>query len=807
MYAAPPIDLVGSRDDTRIADMLGLMRRRFEMAMEWHQDWRRNANEWLKFKNGEHWVPEDREKRREKGRPCLTINTLPQYERQITNEQRRNRPAMHVIPVRGGADVDKARIWQGILRHLEQQSHAEIAYDTAAEQQIDLGLGHWRYVLDYEDEYSFDQVLKVARFRNPLAVLMDPLCQDPTGRGSEWGFIFELHDREVFQYEFGVSGSDFAFWETMAPDWFNSHTVRVAEYFWRDMQRATLVQLEDGSTELLEQRLMAPMATPDEYPDFHDEALQDFIVNLTTPEPRYKPLLPWMQSQLDKAMQQSPFSVGFSEAYLPRVRDTLAMVRQARATQVGTTRWIKTNGATILEESIWPGRHIPIVRVTGEEIVIDDKPNYSGIIKNAVDPMRMVDYWVTMQAEHIALSPVPPWLIAEGQLEGFKPYWAVANTEPMAYLPYKVVTDGKGDALPPPQRTSVEPAIGAITQAMSDAERHTQQAVGIYNAGLGAQSNEIAGVAIKERNAQSDTGTYHYHDNLGRSIEYGGDICLDVLPHILTAEKVQRILGEDKKVSHVLLKPGAEDTKVPDDMKEIVEAVFDPSVGQYCVQVEMGASFASKREESVQHLIEYVAADPTAAPLLGHIIMGNMDFDEAREAARLLKSRLPTELQEEGNGELSAEDQLAMVKRGMAQLTEQMKALDAFAQQQQQEVALLQQDNMRLKDAYEIKRGELALRAREVELKAEEVKIKAFSEASDAQVAQDRMALEQIGTAGTLAAQHAGAPPGTGDLAAMQSQLDRMTAMLQRLVTMEASEQEGMGHEATAEPDDDTEGL
>ena len=44
-------------------------------------------------------------------RPCLTINKLPQHVRQVTNDQRQNRPSGKVIPADDHADIEVAEIF------------------------------------------------------------------------------------------------------------------------------------------------------------------------------------------------------------------------------------------------------------------------------------------------------------------------------------------------------------------------------------------------------------------------------------------------------------------------------------------------------------------------------------------------------------------------------------------------------------------------------------------------------------------------------------------------------------------------
>jgi hypothetical protein len=99
-------------------------------------------------------------------RPCLTINKLPQHVRQVTNDQRQNRPSGKVIPADDHADIEVAEIFNGMVRHIEYISDADVAYDTACENQVSYGEGYIRILTEYCDENTFDQDIKIGRVRN-----------------------------------------------------------------------------------------------------------------------------------------------------------------------------------------------------------------------------------------------------------------------------------------------------------------------------------------------------------------------------------------------------------------------------------------------------------------------------------------------------------------------------------------------------------------------------------------------------------------------------------------------------------------
>ena len=187
-------------DDHR--DKLAEMRHRYKMAIGAYSDSREDELDDLRFMAGSpdnqwQWPADVLQTRGSvqgqtiNARPCLTINKLPQHVRMVTNEQRQNRPSGKVIPADDNADVQVAAIYDGMVRHIEYMSDADVAYDTACENQVTYGEGYIRILTEYCDENSFDQDLRIGRVRNSFSVYMDPMAQDPTGADAEFCFITE----------------------------------------------------------------------------------------------------------------------------------------------------------------------------------------------------------------------------------------------------------------------------------------------------------------------------------------------------------------------------------------------------------------------------------------------------------------------------------------------------------------------------------------------------------------------------------------------------------------------------------------
>jgi hypothetical protein len=562
-------------------------------------------------------------------RPCLTINKLPQHVRLVTNEQRQNRPSGKVIPADDKADVAVAEVFQGIVRHIEYLSDADVAYDTACDNQVTYGEGYIRILTEYCREDSFDQDLKIGRVRNSFSVYMDPMIHDPCGSDAEWCFITEDIPKEEYERLYpdalpisvmmsqGVGDQSLSMW-------MSQETVRIAEYFYIDHQKKTL----------------------NLYPD-----------NITAfnGSPQDKQL---------KAMFGKPL--------------------KSRTSEHRQVKWLKTNGFEVLEERDWAGNYIPVIRVVGNEFEVDGQLYISGLVRNAKDAQRMYNYWVSQEAEMLALAPKAPFIGYGGQFEGYETNWKTANTNNWPYLEVNPdVTDGAGSPLPLPERAQPPMAQTGLIQAKVGAGEDIKATTGQYDSSIGATSNERTGRAILARQNQGDTSTYHYVDNLARAVRYTTRQLVDLIPKIYDTERVARIVGLDGEVDMVKINPNQPEPVrvIKDPITGLdIDKIYNPSIGIYDVVVTTGPSYATKRQEAMEAMQMILQTNPQLWAVAGDLFIKNMDWPGAQEmAARFAKTLDPKVLD---NTDESPEAQ--MMRMQMNDMANQMEQTAALVQQLQQ---------------------------------------------------------------------------------------------------------------------------
>lgn len=458
---------------------------RYKIAVDGWSDIYDDATDDMQFTydiDGGQWPELIRAEREKDKRPVITVNKIQKFVRQIRGEQQQNRPRVKVIPVDNKADVQKAELYNGLIRQIEYLSDAGIAYDTAYGHAIASSIGFWRLVTKLSDDNPFEQDLFIKRVLNPMSVHFDPEAKEFELEDAKYCFIEELVDKDEFKRKYPQAEKiDFSSSQKeLFGDWLFNDQVRVAEYFWKNPIKKKFVLLDSGEV------------------------------------------------------------VELSEDVTPElIQAKGARIVKDKTVNTHKIMWCKINGVEILEQSEWAGKYIPVIPVFGDEIVIDGKKYYLSLIRGAKDPARMYNYWATAATETVALAPKQPYVVDHRQVKGYENEWEESNRKNRMFIRYNAIA-----GLPKPERerqTEIPSAIMAMMQTTAfDIEDH----LGRYESSKGQTSNERSGKAITARIKQSDKGTYTFVDNLTRAIVYTGRQIVDLIPKIYDTQRALRVMGE-----------------------------------------------------------------------------------------------------------------------------------------------------------------------------------------------------------------------------------------------------------------------
>ena len=591
-------------------DIVQEAQERLEAAWVQDRENREDAFMDLKFLAGDQWPSEIRQQREAQSRPCLTINRLPQFVNQVANSVRVNPPAIKAIPAGAEATAELAEIYTGLMRQIQYRSNATNVFANAVYYAVACGIGHFRLVTDYADGNGFDQEILLKRIQHPLSVFWAPGAVEPDRSDADYCLVSEMIGRKEFQQRF----PDAAMTDFVAPSdlnagsglfWANRDAVRVCEYWVKRPQQRLIARLATGETvDITDVDLSSPLA----------------VVPAST-------VVPANAGNHDEASAVPGSAKG------GRLADQIVATRKVRSHKI--EQYLLSGEEVLQGPNQWAGRYIPIFPVIGSETALETKVIRGGLIRFSRDSQQLYNFWRSAAAESIALAPRAPFLATPAMIAKFKGQWDTQNTISRPYLLYEPDPDAPGGR---PMREPPPDIPAALVNESGQAADELKATTGIYDAAMGAQSNEISGAAIRARTNQGDISALHYQDNLMATLNHLGRVLIDLIPNIYDSERTVRILREDDTHRPVRINVpvlGANGKSM---------LVNDLNQGTYDVRVKIGPSYATRRAEAADAMLQFMQAVPQAAGVAGDLVARNMDWPGADEIADRLKRMLPPQV-------------------------------------------------------------------------------------------------------------------------------------------------------------------
>lgn len=605
----------------------------------------------LKFDAGDQWP--DWVKRSRAGakpgsadnvgaRPMLTISQIDQPVQQIINQQKNADLGVNIRPT-GNSSVDDAQMRQGLIRHIQVESRAQIARDWAYERAVKAGRGYYeiRKVWSDDPRYPLDQELRVDRILDQSKVMLDPFAQQPDWSDGDWAFKWSDYPQDRFEREFPKAKLSTATSQELEaeaennPGWIggeaDNRTIRVAEYWYAEYtpKKVALYRSPNG----------------DEVAVWDGETVPDGA----------EPVIEHGQP------------VG-------------------RTIQKRSIRWCKITATEILEETPWEGTRIPIIPVVAKEYNLNGVRMWKGVVEPSMDAQRLVNFTASGIAEGVGIAPKAPFMLDPEQIESYETQWDQANTRNLPYLPRRAFND-RGEPYPAIERLTAEPPIQAMTLLLQQATQFVQQTTSTPASSLGQlDPTHRSGKAIQALQQQSELANSNYLDNLATvSMTLEGQILNEMIGPVYSSRpgRVVQILGDDDESKSVILNKAFVDGPkgpipagpVPNPQKpaQIIDLTKD---GQYHVVVEIGKTATTRRQDATNAMGELLPALPPemAAPLMPEYIE-QLDFPGAKKMAAIARKALPPQFQEAEDGAPpplppQVQQQIAQMQQMIQQLTD-----------------------------------------------------------------------------------------------------------------------------------------
>jgi hypothetical protein len=555
-------------------------------------------------------------------RPCLVMDQTGQYVANVAGQIEKQPPAIHAIPVGGGAEKQAAEQIDGRFRHIEHASKAAQHYALALTSAARTGVGYLVIRPEYVDRALGWQEPRISSEPDPLKVVFDPWSTATDGSDADFGFILTPMSLTAFDQRWkGKEARDFGDTESRTDT--NRKQVLVAEQWLKQSEVRNVIVYRDADGQ----------ETSGREDDYH--------------------------AACQAAGQQLPYLRNYAD-------------------KTHGIKWRQMSGVEVLEESEYQADAIGIVPVYGYWGVKDGRMTYCGIPRRARTAQQAYNYHKSE-----LMMPGAQLLASKRALAGVENIWDRAQTQRRAWLPYNDFdTDGP---VTPPTLIKVGSSLIDHAAGAESALRDIQASIGMYQANLGANSNVTSGVAYDAQKQQGEASTAHFPSHMAASLGHAGNIVMQMDAKLSTnyekdadgrynITREQPIIGVDGSTGKVSINPDQQTAfeRGPQGVS------INPNVGKYGVRVVVGASFATQRKETNVAFAEIMRGNKELAATVAPFWAQTLDFPGSDKFAQAMAAMAPAPVKAilQPEGQEDAPDPAKMAQ----QLDEMKKALDEALQ-------------------------------------------------------------------------------------------------------------------------------
>lgn len=548
-------------------DFLTDMRKQYEFDIQYDETNRLAALDDKKFSAGEQWDPIVLEQR--KGLPCLVINSIPQFTAQLVGDWRESRKAIKVVPS-NDEDTDVASVRGDLIRAIEMQSRADRVYDTAFESLVQCGDGAFRASVEYARDSVFDQDIFIRPIEDCLSVVWDRYSVDPTGRDAKRVFVDDRIPKDEFERKWPEARESCLDSETTMENlagssWVDENSVRITEY-WRLIERQCLIAMfQNGKVLKVDAK------------------------------------------NIEQLVQQ----------YGPPVKTRMSWCSYAQMHLV-------TGFAILSGPYEYQLNRLPIVRMSGRVVNVGGRRIRYGLVRFMKDPVRLRNFWRSVDAEQLGYAPKAQWMVTESAVEGKEDKLRKGH---LTRDPLMIFND---EAIFGQNVQRVDPAApnAALLNAAQVNAQDMKDVTGIHDASLGIRSNETSGRAIQARQREGDIASLTFFDNGNASVLECGDIINQLIPQIYDGTRIIRGIGEDESMKFM---------KINDPMDP---NAIDMSVGEFDVALSTGTSYSTRRVESAQAMMDAIQVWPQLMTVAGDLVAKAQDWPGAEKIAERMEQAM-----------------------------------------------------------------------------------------------------------------------------------------------------------------------
>lgn len=518
----------------------------------------REATHFLNKRDGQ-WEPKIVNKMT--NRPRYTFDKCNPIVDQIMGEIDQADFDISIIPSSMEASKETAKVYDGLIRNIENLSGAKHIYNASTRVAISSGMDGWRVVHDWADHKSMDMDLFIEKVHNYVdRVFFDCTAEEQTM--SDAGHVHVLHpmDKEAYKREY-PKGSCIGVDTNRSADvyTFKKEIVMVGELLFKKYIPKTIVQMTNGAV---------------------------YEVN----------------------------------AKFERIKDELARDnikvhrdREIEFCQVMSQFYDNKDFLTDPQKTVFS--YLPIIPIFGNFLVSEDKVIYWGVVEKLMDPQRVYNYASSREVEEGALSPRGKYWMTKKQAAGHE---AKLKTLNINADPVQFYNHVEGENPPFWQGTpAVNPALASISERASG---DLDAAGGMFHANMGDNPGLQSGVAIKSLQNKGDNGTYKYFNSKEIALWWTAVVIVDAIPKVYDSARQVRLLSKNMNAEIVPI-----NTVVIDEQTRKSVELNNLTKGKYDVVCTVGPAFQNKQQETVTAITDLATIDPSILALGADVLLNNIN--------------------------------------------------------------------------------------------------------------------------------------------------------------------------------------
>lgn len=525
-------------------------------------------------------------------RPKIEINKVHKSIVRIFSEYRNNRITVDFISKDGTDNQYLADVCDGLFRSDEQDSNADEAYDNAFEEAVGGGFGAFRLRADYEDEEDEEderqRICIEPIYDADSCVFFDQNSSKSDKSDAKWATVLIGVDKEYEEYDDKDLVSVSKSINENDKDWNTGNKVYIAEYYEKEekYKKQYIYSNNIETVKIFED----------------DENIEERISDL---------------------------------------KQTGYFLEKTRKIKVCKIHKYIVSGNTILEDCGYiAGNEIPIVPVYGKRWFVDGVERCMGEVRLTRDAQILYNLQVSKLAEQTALSGLEKPIFTAEQIKGHESRWADDAVKNYPYQIVNPITNADGSetiagAVGYTKPPMISPALSGLLQVTDASIKEIQGSDNPQDQIM----TRMSGEAIQKIHDRIDMQSYIYMSNFAKAIRRAGTIWLSMAKDVYVEEnRNMKTVNPDKSTSSIkLLESYKSENGKTFVRNDLTDAKFN-------VAVSVGASTSSKRQKTVNNLLEaiQVVSSPEIKDVLSYAVVMNMEGEGLQDASQFARKRLVT---------------------------------------------------------------------------------------------------------------------------------------------------------------------